>query len=134
MRSRQAPAARSSGIGLGEVKRKTHPISVSGEDERPAHAAGHEGRPNTKGDDEGLRPLQFPGVHDRETNRYEDQGPNRENVERLAERDEPFSGFVGQKCRQIRGNRIFKVSRAVRLQIEDEDEERTANQPRQKSM
>src|SRR5271154_5443374 len=59
MRRGQPPAPRASRIRLCYFKRKIHAPSVSGEDERPAHAANHERCPQAEHNHVGLAPLEL---------------------------------------------------------------------------
>lgn len=63
VRSGQAAAAGAGWIGLRYFKGEAHPSSVSGENERPAHAKNHEGGPNAKGDGKRFRTFQLLGIH-----------------------------------------------------------------------
>src|SRR5258708_26141610 len=124
MGCREASAARAGGIRLYYIERKMHLrlntgkqdrqaclsyLSVSGEDEGPAHAAYHIGRPNAEGNGERLGSFQFFRVHGGKTNGEQNQRPEREKVKRLAERYQPLRGFVGQQRGKIRGHGIFEV-------------------------
>ena len=54
----ETPAARAGRVGFQDLKGKTHPPSVSGEDQGPADANRGKYRPNCKGNGERLRAFQ----------------------------------------------------------------------------
>src|ERR1700758_2601157 len=63
VRRGQAATARAGGVDLQNFERKTHPLSVSGEDEGPTYAQNDVDSPDGECNREGLRALQLPGIH-----------------------------------------------------------------------
>lgn len=87
VRRSQAAAPRTCRVGFQDFKRKTHPLSVSGEDERPTHATNDPDGPNAEGDCKGFRALQLFGIHGGEPNCQQNERPEGEKVNRLAKSD-----------------------------------------------
>src|ERR1700682_4919974 len=86
---RQLSTTRTRRIGLGYLKRKAHRPSVSGEEERPAHANHAVSGPNRYSNRECLTALEFLGIRSREAHGQQDQCPNREEIKRLAKGHQP---------------------------------------------
>ena len=86
VRRRQLSAARTRRISLKNLKGETHSRSVSGENKRPERLDHHQRAPDRKHNDVGLSAFQFSGVHRCETNRDQNQSPDRKNVDRFAQR------------------------------------------------
>lgn len=76
----QAAAPRARRIAFQDFKPKTHPLSVSGEDERPTNAKNDVDGPDSKRDRKGPCALQLSGIHGGKTDRDQDQSPKTEHV------------------------------------------------------
>ncbi len=77
----QNAAARTGRIGSCYLKRKTHPSSVSGEDERPSHTAHHPRRPHAECNHIRLPALELFRVYDCKSDGQEYQRPDCEHIE-----------------------------------------------------
>lgn len=80
MRRDQAAAARASGVGFQDFKRKTHPPSVSGEDEGPTHATKDIHRPDGERYSVGFCAFQLFGIHRGKSNGQQNQSPEHKDV------------------------------------------------------
>jgi hypothetical protein len=69
VRRGQATAPRARRVCFQDFKRKTHPLSVSGEDEGPTHATNNVDGPDGKGNREGLRAFQLSRIYRGEADR-----------------------------------------------------------------
>src|ERR1700682_3840044 len=125
----QLAPARGCWIRFLYFKRKTHLVSVSGENPRPPYPTDHVNGPHAECNVERLAAPQLLGIRRRKADGQQDQRPKRENIERLQQRYKPLRGIVRQDRGKIGRYRILEVDTTVRLQIEHENKKEAAQQP-----
>jgi len=134
VRRGHAAATRPGGVGFQHFESKTHPLSVSGEDEGPAHAAHHVNGPHSESNRQGLRALQLFGIYRGKSDGQEDQCPEHKNVNGFAKGKQPFCCVVRKDGSEIGSKRIVQVGCAIGLQVKNEDEERATDKAGQKGV
>src|SRR5579859_188566 len=122
--SGQHTTPRTGRVGLRYLKRKTHPASVSGEDERPPHADHDERGPHAKSNDVRFRTLELFGRGGCKTDGEQNQNPEREHVKRFAKRDEPLRGVIRKDRCDVCSEEVLQIDRAGVFQIQDEQKYR----------
>src|ERR1700730_18165570 len=130
VRRTQRPASRGRRrILLLYFKRKTHLLSVSGENPSPANSTAHINGPHAERNHERFASPPLLGIRGRETDGQQDQCPERENIHRLQQRNQPLRGIVRQDRRKIGRYWVLQINSSRRLQIQDENEKQAAHQP-----
>src|SRR5580692_11730808 len=114
MRGVQNPATRAAWVGLPYFKRKTHPPSLSEENPRKHGEQKNKGESGSQGYPKRLSERCFLRIRGGETNRDQDDGPNRKDVQAAAKDELPSGSVVSQKCRHVGRQKILRID-ALRI-------------------